>query len=360
MSACMQIRFSEILLEWYCQNGRNLPWRETRNPYVIWISEVILQQTQIKQGYDYFIRFMKRFPDVYALAGASEDEVLACWQGLGYYSRARNLHAAARQIVAMGGFPATYEGIRSLKGVGEYTAAAIASFAYGLPYAVVDGNVYRVLSRYFGIEEPIDVSSGKKYFASLAADLLPADRAADYNQALMDFGAMQCTPKSPDCVNCPLADSCVALAENKVSVLPYKSRKTSVTKRFLSYIMIRHDGAFAFFKRTGQDIWKGLYEPFLIEVPDSDKDSDSYNQVVRLLDNKGFLSSANTGFSCLATGIRHQLTHRTIICDFYLLDLSFRPNEDVFGRQPVWITPDEFEHFAMPQLVVQLIEKIHI
>lgn len=353
----MESRFSEILLKWYCQNGRQLPWRETHDPYAIWISEVILQQTQIKQGYDYFLRFMKRFPDVYALARASEDEVLASWQGLGYYSRARNLHTAAGQIAAMGGFPTTYEGIKALKGVGEYTAAAIASFAYALPYAVVDGNVYRVLSRYFGVQEPIDTSAGKKYFASLAASLLPVDQAADYNQALMDFGAMQCTPKNPGCTSCPLADSCAALSFGKVLSLPYKSRKTAVTTRFFNYVMIRSHDSFAFFRRDGKDIWKGLYEPFLIEAPATTNGDDNYAMVVQTFDRMGLLTLPQAQLTCLATGVRHQLTHRTIICDFYLLDLQERPDEAVFGRQAVWLRPVDFERYAMPQLVVQLIEK---
>ena len=170
--------FAHKLLAWYHENRRILPWRDTHDPYIIWISEIILQQTRVVQGYDYFLRFMNRFPDVDALAAASEDEVLKCWQGLGYYSRARNLHAAARQIVEWGGFPERYENIRQLKGVGDYTAAAIASFAFGLPHAVVDGNVYRVLSRYYGIEEPIDTGHGKKYFAAMAQELLPEGKEA--------------------------------------------------------------------------------------------------------------------------------------------------------------------------------------
>ena len=203
--------FSEKLIAWYAENKRELPWRNTTDPYIIWISEIILQQTRVAQGYDYFLRFIHRFPDVRALAEAPEDEVMKCWQGLGYYSRARNLHAAAKSMNGI--FPVTYEGVRALKGVGDYTAAAICSSAYGMPYAVVDGNVYRVLSRYFGIDTPVDSAEGKKLFAALADEMMDKSQPAVYNQAIMDFGAIQCTPQSPNCLFCPLADSCSALKE---------------------------------------------------------------------------------------------------------------------------------------------------
>ena len=214
--------FADKLIVWYEDNKRDLPWRDTKDPYRIWISEIILQQTRVAQGYDYFVRFMERFPDVFTLAQADEDEVMKYWQGLGYYSRARNLHAAARSMAENGGFPTTYQEVRALKGVGEYTAAAICSFAYDMPYAVVDGNVYRVLSRWMGIETPIDSTQGKKLFAQVAQELMDQKRPALYNQAIMDFGALQCTPASPDCLFCPLADSCLALAKGKVDALPVK------------------------------------------------------------------------------------------------------------------------------------------
>ena len=205
--------FSATLLDWFRENGRALPWRQTHDPYAIWLSEIILQQTQVKQGWDYWERFMRRWPTVDALAAATEDEVLREWQGLGYYSRARNLHYAARQVVEMGGFPQTIEGLRSLKGVGDYTAAAIGSIAFGLSAAVVDGNVYRVLARHFGIDTPINTTEGKKTFAALAQSLLPSSEhfdispSSEYNQAIMDFGAIQCTPQSPHCLICPLEDA---------------------------------------------------------------------------------------------------------------------------------------------------------
>ena len=259
--------FACRLLAWYHENGRILPWRGTRDPYVVWISEIILQQTRVSQGHDYFLRFVERFPDVGTLAAASEDEVLKCWQGLGYYSRARNLHAAARQVVERGGFPDTYPDIRKMKGVGDYTAAAIASFAFGLPYAVVDGNVYRVLSRFFGVEEPIDTGRGRKYFAALAQELLPeTGLVAGYNQALMDFGAMQCTPVSPRCEACPLSERCLALASGTVAERPVKQGRTRVRDRWFHYLHITSGDRTLLRRREGGDIWQGLYEFPLVET----------------------------------------------------------------------------------------------
>ena len=223
--------FQARILHWYRLNGRDLPWRHTRDPYAIWLSEVILQQTRIDQGRDYWQRFVHRWPRVDDLAAASEDEVLLMWQGLGYYSRARNLLAAARQVVAMGGFPADFKGLKALKGVGDYTAAAIASIAFGLPVATVDGNVYRVLSRHYGIDTPIDTTAGRKTFAALAQSLLPVDQAAAFNQAMMDFGATCCTPRSPRCSQCPLEDTCEALHSHRVDQLPAKLKSARVTTR---------------------------------------------------------------------------------------------------------------------------------
>ena len=255
--------FSTEIIHWFRENGRDLPWRETTDPYAIWLSEIILQQTRIAQGWEYWERFMKTYPKVEDLAAASEDDVLKLWQGLGYYSRARNLHAAARQIVELGHFPDTLEGIKALKGVGDYTAAAIGSFAFDIPAAVVDGNVYRVLSRYFGIDTPINSTQGKKEFAALAQSLLPASSAqqlsdtalspvAAYNQGMMDFGAIQCTPQSPKCLVCPLAETCEALRTGRVEELPVKNKTLKVKTRHLSYIYIRCKGEVAIHRR-GRD-----------------------------------------------------------------------------------------------------------
>ena len=343
--------FAYKLLAWYQENRRVLPWRDTHDPYMIWISEIILQQTRVVQGYDYFLRFMARFPDVDALAAASEDEVLKCWQGLGYYSRARNLHAAARQIVEWGGFPERYENIRQLKGVGDYTAAAIGSFAFGLPHAVVDGNVYRVLSRYYGIEEPIDTGHGKKCFAALAQELLPEGKAADYNQAVMDFGALQCVPKNPKCGECPLVGGCIAFRDKRVQGFPVKSRALPVTERYLHYMYIEVGEEIAVFRREANDIWKGLYEPFLVETPTVCAPEDL------LVDKKvpSFIRSDKAVKTYLCGGVRHQLTHRTLICDFYKVELEDKPDD--FGRSACWVKKGELPNYAFPRLVVMLFEK---
>lgn len=225
------MNFTHELLKWYAQNGRDLPWRATKDPYAIWLSEVILQQTRIAQGHSYWERFMQQWPQVNDLAAATEDEVLRAWQGLGYYSRARNLHTAAKQIAELGHFPTTYNEIIKLKGVGEYTAAAIASIAYNEAVAVVDGNVYRVLARYFGIDTPIDTTEGKKTFRAMAQAHLSTTEPAAYNQAIMDFGAIQCTPKSPDCSACPLVETCFAYQNHKIDLLPTKSKKIKQRER---------------------------------------------------------------------------------------------------------------------------------
>ena len=232
------MNFTTTILNWFCENSRALPWRETNDPYAIWLSEIILQQTRIEQGLPYWQRFMQRWHTIEELAAASEDEVLREWQGLGYYSRARNLHTAAKQVVEMGGFPRTLEGIKQLKGVGDYTAAAIGSIAFNLPAAVVDGNVYRVLARHYGIVTPINTTEGKKEFTALAQSLLPAKQASAFNQAIMDFGAIQCTPLSPNCLSCPLQETCIAFRENKVTELPVKQKTLKIKERHLTYIYI--------------------------------------------------------------------------------------------------------------------------
>lgn len=346
--------FAYKLLIWYYKNKRILPWRDTHDPYIIWISEIILQQTRVNQGYNYFLRFMENFPDVSVLAAASEDEVLKCWQGLGYYSRARNLHHAARQIVEYGGFPQDYDMIRRLKGVGDYTAAAIASFAFGLPHAVVDGNVYRVLSRYFGIEEPIDTGTGKKFFATLAKELLPeTDKVADYNQAIMDFGAMQCVPKAPKCEACPLADNCTAHCEHRIQDFPVKSHTLNVSHRYLHYIYMQIGQETAIFRREDNDIWKGLYEPILVETPES----CSIEELLNRKDLPQFLNSPHNKLTLLCKDIRHQLTHRTLICNFYHLELKHKPADSEFGRKVYWIKQNDLHAYAFPRLISILFER---
>lgn len=329
--------FTTTILEWFKENGRALPWRETRDPYAIWLSEIILQQTRIEQGRPYWERFMKRWPTVESLAHATEDEVLREWQGLGYYSRARNLHTAAQQIVERGGFPTTLEGIKALKGVGDYTAAAIGSIAFNLPAAVVDGNVYRVLARHYGIATPINTTVGKKEFTELAQDLLlPAlnregKGAALFNQAMMDFGAIQCTPVSPRCEQCPLAESCVAFREGRIDVLPVKQKTLKVKERQLTYIYIRCNGYTALHRRPAGDIWQGLYEPWLTDqVPQ--------------------------GAVLQRQRVKHVLTHRILYADFWLWEIEERPQlpDDYF-----WIKEEEVGNYGVPRLIEILLESLN-
>ena len=331
--------FALTLLKWFRENGRELPWRQTRDPYAIWLSEIILQQTQVKQGWDYWERFMRHWPKVEDLAAATEDEVLREWQGLGYYSRARNLHYAAKQIVALGHFPDTIEEIRQLKGVGDYTAAAIGSIAFGLPAAVVDGNVYRVLARHFGIDTPINTTEGKKLFAAMAQEiLLPAlnregQGAGLYNQAIMDFGAVQCTPQSPRCDVCPLMETCSAFREGRVGELPVKQKTLVVKERHLIYIYVRCKGETAIRRRGPGDIWQGLWEPWLV---------DSSAEVP-------------SGALPLRQNVRHVLTHRILMADFYLLETAEKP---LLPPDYIWIKETELGQYAVPRLIEILLESL--
>jgi A/G-specific adenine glycosylase len=257
----------KVLTVWYNHSKRELPWRESQDPYKIWISEVILQQTRVKQGLDYYQRFLHSFPDINSLAAAPEEEVLKVWQGLGYYSRARNLHHAAKTIVKEfnGIFPRDYSSIRKLKGIGDYTAAAIASIAFRLPYAVVDGNVFRVLARLFGISIPIDSTKGKKEFYNLAQEMLDVSQPGEFNQAIMEFGAVQCLPGNPDCINCPLNDLCFACLNGSVNNFPVKSKQKKQSERYLNFIYLHDEDYVCLERREDVDIWKNMYQFPLIE-----------------------------------------------------------------------------------------------
>lgn len=335
--------FSATLLKWYKIHKRDLPWRRTREPYHIWICEIIMQQTRISQGLEYYLRFIERFPSLGALAEATEDEVLKYWQGLGYYSRARNLHAAAKSM--NGVFPSSYEEVRSLKGVGDYTAAAICSIAYNMPYAVVDGNVYRVLARVFGIATPIDSPSGKKEFTALAQKLLDEKRAGDFNEAIMDFGATCCTPQTPLCANCPFNKNCVAHLEGKEEILPVKAQKIKVTERFFHYIYVEQGKYTWLHKRGASDVWQNLYEPPLLETKDSFskwKNSSAYKKLFSTYKPE-----------LLATPIKHVLSHRVIHADLYQVTLP--PTVKV----PEGVLRVEKKHlpdYAISRLVQKLLE----
>lgn len=328
--------FTTTILQWYQKNERMLPWRQTRDPYAIWLSEIILQQTRIEQGQPYWQRFIERWPTVDHLAQASEDEVLRLWQGLGYYSRARHLLQAARQVVAMGGFPKDMKALRSLKGVGDYTAAAIGSIAFDLPVAVVDGNVYRVLSRYYGITTPINSTAGKHEFAALAQQLLPEHQAADYNQAMMDFGALQCTPKGQQCQRCPLQETCVACREGRVDTLPVKLKTVKVSERLITYIYIRCNGQTAIRRRPEGDIWQGLWEPPMIS-PDA-------------------LPAEGGHLTLVCSKLRHVLTHRVILADCWLWETATRPP---LSDDYIWIDESALDHYAVSRLVEMMLQKIH-
>lgn len=342
--------FAKIITDWYLTHKRDLPWRDTKDPYVIWISEIILQQTRVVQGYEYFRRFIGRFPDIRSLAGADEDEVMKYWQGLGYYSRARNLHAAAK---SMGGvFPVTYPEVLALKGVGEYSAAAICSFAYNMPYAVVDGNVYRVLARYFGIDTPIDSTEGKKQFKLLADQLLDRENPGIYNQAIMDFGAIQCTPQAPACLFCPLSGSCRALSEGRVAQLPVKQNKIKLTERFFNYLYVS-SGAYTFIhKRTGNDIWKNLFEFPLIETPRA----LSVEEFVQLPAFRMLLAEGEEPQVSLVQGqVKQVLSHRIIYADFYKITL---PENSLSFAGFQRIKQSELDHYAVPRLIARFLENL--
>ena len=340
-----------ILLDWYGKNKRELPWRKTKDPYLIWVSEIILQQTRVAQGYDYFLRFVERFPCVEMLASAEEDEVMRLWQGLGYYSRARNLHEASRQIVLQGGFPKNYEEVRALKGVGDYTASAICSIAYGLPHAVVDGNVYRVISRLLGVETPIDTTAGKREFALLADALMDRLHPGEYNQAIMDFGAMVCTPLQPTCEDCPLSSKCVALARGQVSELPVKSKRTQVKNRYFNYIYVRA-GVYTFIKkRSENDIWRNLYELPLIETSE-EVDEVSLCQLPQF--RQMVSDEEKPFFRLLHRGVKHVLSHRVIWANFYEMVL---PEDTRSFSSFLRIREDELDSYPVSRLVSLFLEK---
>lgn len=316
------MEFSNVLINWYLQNKRNLPWRETTNPYHIWLSEIILQQTRVAQGMPYYEAFLAEFSSVKSLANANEEQVLKLWQGLGYYSRARNLHFTAKQITneLKGEFPKEYKELLKLKGVGEYTAAAIASFSYNEPVAVLDGNVFRVLSRYFGIDLDISLPKTKTEFQKLAQSLLPINNPATFNQAIMEFGALQCVPKSPNCNDCIFNSSCYALQKNEVSNLPFKSKKVKVTKRFLNYLIIEDlNNNIVVEKRIEKGIWQNLFQFPLIEEFE-EKSSNASMEIIKKFTFKNKQAKEVTVIN--EEYIKHKLSHQDLHIRFYKLSFD--------------------------------------
>jgi A/G-specific adenine glycosylase len=316
--------FTESLLDWNLHhNTRTMPWKGISDPYRIWLSEIILQQTRVEQGLPYYERFTEAYPTVQDLAAAPDEAVFRLWQGLGYYARCKNMLAAARQIVQTynGRFPDTHEQIQGLKGIGPYTAAAIASFAFNSPHAVLDGNVFRVLSRYFGIDTPVDSTAGKKEFAALAQELLPPGQSAVYNQSIMDFGAVVCKPQQPACNHCPLASKCVARRQQIVALLPVKSKKLVIRKRYFYYIVLDYKGEVFIRKRTGNDIWQNLHEFILVETPAP----VSTQELQESPAFKTLLQKVPYTMQGVSPAFKQQLTHQTIHSQFILLTASKRP-----------------------------------
>lgn len=309
--------FGRTVLQWFAENRRALPWRETRDPYFIWLSEVILQQTRVAQGISYYENLTRAFPTVVSLAKASEERVLRLWQGLGYYSRARNLHRCARKVAdeMQGQFPRTYTQLIKLPGIGPYTAAAIASIAFDEPVAALDGNVFRVLSRIFGIAVDINSSTGRETFREKAHTLLPHSRPGDFNQAMMELGAIQCTPRNPDCPACPFRGSCVAFATGSVQLFPVKSKRVKVRNRYLSYVIFSLDDKVGLRARNGSDIWKGLYDFYLVE-------SERRLTAAALMRRDKKLSTLATGEVVPAGEMRHQLTHQRLHISFFRTSIS--------------------------------------
>jgi len=340
--------FYNKLINWYLQNKRDLPWRNNTNPYCIWLSEVILQQTRVNQGLPYYLSFIKAFPTVFDLAKAKEEKVLKLWQGLGYYSRARNLHFTAKKIAneSNGVFPNNYDGLLKLKGVGDYTASAIASICYGQPTAVVDGNVYRVLSRVFGIDTPINSSKGVKEFKELAQRLLPTKNVGDYNQSIMEFGAKFCVPKNPNCSKCIFSDKCEALRLNKVSQWPVKIKKQKAKKVYFNYIVgVTKDNKTFLEQRTEKGIWQNLYQFPLIESSTEIVSIEKLkkNTVYRELKDKCRISSISLfNKKCIV----HKLSHRHIYTNFWIAEMSLLDNVGVsFNRMKKYPVPVLISNF---------------
>lgn len=344
--------FSNILIKWYLQNKRDLPWRKTVDPYQIWLSEIMLQQTRVAQGMPYFFSFTKEFPTVKHLANASEEKVLKLWQGLGYYSRARNLHKTAQYISndLNGIFPDSYKELLKLKGVGEYTAAAIASFSYNEQVPVVDGNVFRVLSRYFDIESDIALPATKKEFTALAQELMPRDNPAIFNQAIMEFGALQCVPKSPDCSVCVFNTSCAALQKGKVNVLPFKSKKIKITNRYFNYLILEDVlGNTLIQKRTGKGIWHNLYEfPLLETLSIAD-----FETVSKIAKEEIFPSYTIIGIEdCNKSTVVHKLSHQHLHIQFWKIKVKEKIENG--------IDTEKLKTFPFPIVIYNFIEKQEI
>jgi len=338
--------FSEKVVEWYTSNSRKLPWRTTKDPYKIWLSEIILQQTRVIQGLPYYNRFIEKFPTVSALAAASEQEVLRLWQGLGYYTRARNLHKCAKTVVTdfNGSFPDTFEGLKKLPGIGDYTAAAIASIAFGEPVAVVDGNVFRVLARIFGIETEINSPEGKKQFTKLANELMGHHHPDLHNQAVMEFGALFCTPKNPQCEQCTFKNSCFANQNNLQAALPVKIKAKAARKRYLYYIVVKKGQSLMMKKREQKDIWHGLYDFMVIEKTKSVKTAILLEELYPGSNNAIALKEVE-----VSDEYRHVLSHQIILARFIIV--PHKKEMTLSDNSLKFFTPQKISELPKPVLI---------
>lgn len=344
-------RFSSTIISWYRKNPRELPWRDTQDPYKIWLSEIILQQTRVAQGMPYYYKFVANYPTVEQLAKAPEEEVLRLWQGLGYYSRARNLHFCAKQIwFELGGeFPKTYKELLLLKGVGSYTAAAISSFAFGEVKAVVDGNVFRVLARYFGIETDIASSKTKSQFEALANEIIPSHTPGEFNQAMMDFGARQCVPRNPSCSDCPLQPTCFAFDKDLVNGLPVKLKKIKVRERQLHYYVIKCGEQWVWKKRESGDIWEGLFD-FPLHENENQKEAlskklEGFTKELSLPPKKEY---------------RHLLSHQKLLAQFSEISIPAENQQQLSNwceqEGFLLVHEEQIDYLAKPKLIVNYLK----
>lgn len=346
------MNISKSIITWYKKNKRDLPWRNTKDPYIIWVSEIVLQQTRVDQGMGYFNRFIERFPDIQSLASAPIDEVLKIWQGLGYYTRARNMHFTANHIVNTlnGHFPDNYNALVKLKGVGDYTAAAIASFAFEEPVVVNDGNVTRVLSRLYGINKPINTSAGKTEIITIARKLIDHKSPGIFNQAIMEFGALHCTPRNPKCPSCPFNRSCVAYKANETSQYPVKNKKATPRKRYFFYLVIEHNHQIYFHKRDEKDIWHSLYEFPLIESNQPLKNND----LQKSEQWQAIFAHAKYNIINISASFKHQLTHQTIDAKFFFIKLSEKTTS--IDKSYLAIAPNDIKSLPIPRLIDRYIK----
>lgn len=341
-------QFSGIITSWYKKNKRDLPWRKTNDPYRIWLSEIIMQQTRVEQGTPYYLKFIRNFPTIKELAESDEEKVLKLWQGLGYYSRARNLHFTAKQIVSeyKGFFPSDFKELLKLKGVGEYTAAAIASFSFGEAHAVVDGNVYRVLSRIFGISTPIDSGKGRKEFYELANHLIDKKEPGTFNQAIMEFGAVQCQPKNPDCIGCSFNNKCYAYSTNRVGNYPVKGKSIKQKDRFFDYLLLKHKDTVILNKRGPKDIWEGLYDfPLIENLAQEDPET-----ILASSEFKNLVGNSSPHIQTISKTYKHILSHQRIHARFWEINFSEPFNRKALASE-IKIRKSALKKYAVPRLI---------